>query len=77
MNYVYTYLTGMSRTATDKIGTLYHAVPVENEPEENWDGVSDWATAACGAKPGKRSNGWSAYRHTAPICEKCIKKVGG
>lgn len=31
--------------------------------------------ALCGAKPGKRSNGWSEYPHEKPTCPRCIKKL--
>ena len=58
-------LTGRCRTATDSAGTVAHAVA----------GVSWWETALCGAKPGKRSNGWSEYRPSAVTCPKCLAKL--
>lgn len=45
-------------------GAVWHAVP-----KDSW-------TALCGAKPGKRSAGWSSEQpEGAASCEKCNRKV--
>lgn len=46
-------------------GTLWHAL----RDGEYW--------AVCGAKPGRRSAGWSAYTkpHQPVTCPRCIKKL--
>ena len=31
--------------------------------------------ALCGAKPGKRSNGWSIYDETEVTCKKCLDRL--
>jgi hypothetical protein len=65
---LYTYLTGRNRTATDQGGRLMHAVPeVEGASYPAYFGA-----ALCGAKPGRRSNGWSDYRAPAATCPKCL-----
>ena len=69
--YVFTYSTGMCRTATDNAGTVFHAVAVEDADAY----PASFASALCGRKPGKRSNGWSDYRHDSATCPKCIKKL--
>ena len=58
-------LTGRCRTGSERGGTKAHAVA----------GDSDWATALCGAKPGRLSNGWSDFRPTEITCPKCIAKL--
>jgi hypothetical protein len=65
---VYSYLTGRGRTGSDSMGTLVHAV-------ESVDGELCFETAVCGARPGKRSNGWSDYRPARVTCPKCLKKM--
>jgi hypothetical protein len=67
---VYTYLIGRSRTATDSMGTRIHAVEVDGTSYPAFYGK-----AICGAKPARRSNGWSEYRTAAPTCPKCIAKL--
>ena len=42
-------------------GNLYHAV--------------DEQQSACGAKPGKRSAGWSLHEGEALTCQKCVAKT--
>lgn len=46
-------------------GTRWHAVPTDS-----------W-TAICGAKPGRRSAGWSSWyvKDQAVTCPRCAKKV--
>jgi hypothetical protein len=46
-------------------GTLFHAVP------------TDHYMALCGAKPGRRSAGWSAYSGEAVTCAPCLRKLNG
>lgn len=58
-------LTGRCRTGSERGGHLAHAVP----------GDSWYETALCGAKPGKRSNGWSEYRPEAVTCPKCLARL--
>ena len=43
-------------------GKLYHAVIADDR-------------AMCGAKPGRRSVGWSSYRVDAVTCPRCLKKL--
>lgn len=43
-------------------GTLFHVVP-----EGSWK-------ALCGAQPGRRSVGWSAYVRATPSCIRCVSK---
>lgn len=46
-------------------GTLFHALPVGNG-----------YVALCGAKPGRRSVGWSDYgKHNEVTCPRCIAKL--
>jgi hypothetical protein len=56
-------LTGRCRSGGDWGGTLYHAVR-----------FGEYA-AVCGAKPGRRSVGWSGYRGDDVTCPKCVKKL--
>jgi len=58
-------LTGRCRTGSERGGHLAHAVA----------GDSWYETALCGAKPGKRSNGWSEYRPEAVTCPKCLARL--
>lgn len=44
-------------------GRLYHALP-----EGQW-------TAACGAKPGRRSAGWSVHKGESVTCKRCRAKM--
>jgi hypothetical protein len=68
---IYTYLIGRSRTATDSQGTRMHAVEVvAGQDYPAWFGP-----ALCGAKPARRSNGWSDYRAPAATCPKCLAKL--
>lgn len=46
-------------------GSLFHAVP-END--------SIMGKALCGAKPGRRSNGWSLADGERITCKRCLKK---
>ena len=64
----YTYLSGQNRTATERTGTLMHAIADDA-------GYPDFSTALCGKKPGRRSNGWADYSAPAPTCPKCIAKL--
>ena len=68
MTYTPMTMTGMCRNGAQRdSGRLYHAV-VE-------DGVG-WDKALCGARPGKRGNGWSAHHGAAVTCPRCLKKLG-
>lgn len=46
-------------------GIHYHAVPLGTNK------------ALCGAKPGRRSVGWSTYFRETVTCPECLKKLGG
>lgn len=57
-------LAGRCRSGIDTHGTLFHALDFENE------------IALCGAKPGRRSVGWSAWGHGKDAnCKRCLKKL--
>lgn len=64
--YRITYMSGSARTGSDNRGQLNHAVPV---------GAGLFGAALCGAKPGKRGNGWSEYTADAVTCPKCLAKL--
>jgi len=49
-------------------GTLYHAVPVDEFGAYH-------SNAACRAKPGKRSVGWSGYQGQVVTCKRCIRRL--
>lgn len=66
----FTYLTGRNRTATERTGTLIHAI---DDPDYAYG--PSYAQAICGARPGRRSNGWSDYRSDHATCSKCIKRL--
>jgi hypothetical protein len=61
------YLAGRCANGAERDGgTLYHAIP-----------VGSW-TAVCGARPGKRSAGWSESgfeRQHEVTCPKCAKRI--
>lgn len=38
-------------------------------------GFPGWRPALCGARPGRKGNGWSDGMQPAPTCPRCIKKV--
>lgn len=65
----YTYLVGRNRTATERTGTLMHAI------EGDGKSYPMFGKAICGAQPSRRSNGWSEYRADAATCPKCLKKL--
>jgi hypothetical protein len=46
-------------------GIRYHAVPFGTR------------LAKCGAKPGRRSAGWSSYHGDDVTCPRCLKKLEG
>lgn len=46
-------------------GSLYHMVTIGSH------------VAACGAKPGRRSAGWSSYPAAEVTCPRCLKKMRG
>ena len=56
-------LAGMSRTGSDKAGSVFHALPLGQH------------TAVCGKTYGKRSAGWSDYYGTTVTCPQCLKKM--
>lgn len=65
----YAQLTGRLATGAQLgHGHLWHAVDTDRE-------FPNFATAVCGAKPGRRSNGWSDALGTAVTCPRCIKKL--
>lgn len=66
----YSYLTGRGRTGSDSTGPLYHAINVRGEGP-----FPTFGAAICGARPGKRSNGWSDYLGDHATCPKCLKKL--
>ncbi len=47
-------------------GKRFHAVPV---------GGSYHVKACCGAKPGRRSVGWSEHVGSAVTCPRCLQKL--
>jgi hypothetical protein len=62
-------MTGRTRTATDGAGSLAHAVAYAQHP------AGLHLPALCGARPGKRSGGWSEYRPAAVTCPRCLAKL--
>jgi hypothetical protein len=65
----YTYLSGRGANGNQgDRGVQIHAIRGEAS-------YPNFATAICGATPGKRSEGWSEYRADAPTCPKCAKKL--
>jgi len=50
-------------------GARFHAVPADDR------GVA--YVALCGAKPGRRSAGWSSYPGEAVTCPRCLRKLEG
>lgn len=73
MRYVATYATGRCRSGIETGGTLYHAVPTTIH--NDYEYVSGWGKSLCGYTPGKKSNGWSDYRHGEVTCPKCTKRL--
>ncbi|WP_457748757.1 hypothetical protein [Sulfurimonas sp.] len=59
------YKQGMSRSSSDNIGNLTHALKIPRND----------AAALCGAKPGKRSNGWIGDSKKKVTCLKCLEKL--
>lgn len=53
-------------------GPRVHAVPYSQELERNGYVLTP---AACGAKPGARSAGWSYYGLRPVTCPKCLQRV--
>ena len=47
-------------------GKLWHAVAGD---------VTGWGKAACGAKPGDRSNGWSESKGERVTCPRCLRII--
>ena len=67
-------LGGRARSGSDSSGKVVHAVWT-NTPT---DGI-DFSTAACGAKPGRTSYGFTiqAYDNTTSVtCRACREKLG-
>jgi hypothetical protein len=57
-------LSGRCLTGSEsESGKLWHVV------------VEETGRAACGAKPGFRSNGWTDIHDRAPTCPRCIKRL--
>jgi hypothetical protein len=57
-------LTGRCMNGAERDhGTRAHAVPIGERK------------ALCGAKPGRRSVGWSSYRESTVTCPRCLKKL--
>jgi hypothetical protein len=50
-------------------GTRVHLVPGDRTP---FNGVHGWK-ALCGAHPGRRSAGWSAWPGMAADCPRCLR----
>lgn len=48
-------------------GRLVHAVKSVGYP--------GWRPAVCGAKPGRKGNGWSEHPATAATCPRCLKRL--
>lgn len=65
MPFVPRRLTGRCATGGESDGgTVYHAVPA----------ASTWAPAACGAKPGRTSAGWSEDAGERVMCQRCLRR---
>lgn len=65
----YAQLTGRCANGAQRdAGHLWHAVDTD-------DRFPNFATAVCGAKPGRRSCGWSDYLGDHATCPKCMKKL--
>lgn len=47
-------------------GSLWHAI--DQGPGRGW-------VALCGARPGRRSAGWSAYAGERVTCPRCLRKL--
>lgn len=57
-------LAGRCRNGAERDhGRLYHALP------------EDGYVALCGAKPGRRSVGWSSHTGTEVTCPRCLKRL--
>lgn len=67
---IFSYLTGRNRTGSEPGGTLIHAIRGDGEH------FPTFRPALCGAKPGRRSNGWSELTSDHATCPKCLKKLG-
>jgi hypothetical protein len=64
-SYLFLRLMGRCRDGAERdSGTRFHAVR-----------VGCWS-AICGAKPGKRSAGWSSHQGTEPTCPLCRDQLG-
>lgn len=74
MTYVPRYLSGrLSNGAERGKGTLYHAIPLDARGN-----ASEWATAVCGARPGRRSGSGFVEPLNADqaiTCPRCLKKL--
>lgn len=64
MTFAAVSLTGRCANGAERdSGRLYHAVP------------DDGYIALCGAKPGRRSAGWSSHLGTEVTCRRCLRKL--
>lgn len=60
-------LTGRCSSGAERgRGVKFHAVST---------GSSPWATALCGARPGRLSAGWSEHLGDAVTCPRCTRKL--
>ena len=63
---IYTaYKQGMSRISNDNTGNLTHALKIPRNDE----------VALCGAKPGKKSNGWIGDSSKKVTYHQCLEKL--
>lgn len=52
-------------------GRVTHAVDYNGRS----DGDYHMGAAVCGAKPGRRSAGWSSYRWASVTCPRCLRRL--
>lgn len=61
-------MSGTCRNGAERdSGRLSHAVAI--------DANRGWARALCGARPGKRGNGWSEHVEREVTCVRCITRM--
>lgn len=69
MEYDILHKSGRGRTATDKAGEIWHAVP----RAEKWG--YDGRPALCGTTPGRKGNGWGEWIGAEVTCPECLRKL--
>jgi hypothetical protein len=57
-------------------GVTYHAMPLDQVRGTIEDPFREaWGWALCGAKPGRRSVGWTVCTGTKITCPRCLRKI--